>query len=471
MAEVTELVTKFSFKGDISKMDRLTDSFGKSLGLMAKFSASVVALNGVVQNFMVTTLREANALNKLSDETAISVTKLNLLEGLAIKTGASTEAVASSMENLTTKIGEAAVKGFEEFELLGISVKDAAGNVKTTEQVFDELRQQFAKLGLTMQEQRAFTEALGIDGSMLKLLNSTDSELAKLQKSVSRFGLISQEDADRIREFNAAFDDLGFGIKMVKLQIATAFAPQLTAMTEGFGDALAANKDWIIDGLQVLGNVLSGVAGFLYDVRYAAVILGGIFLALKVYTFGLAGAMGLLGSAVALVTSPVFLIVVGVTALVWIVQDLIKAFTGGDSKIQNFFDNLLGREGSVKAFFEWIMDAIHSVGEFFTEVGRMIGDVFRQMLNNLITIVNPLIKLFNKITGKDIQTFSKLEMTSTVGKRLQGELTESTTNNSVQQDIKIEIKTDNPEAAGNAVNEALQRENEKAQAFAQKGGR
>jgi len=470
MAEVTELVTKFSFKGDISKMDKLSDSFGKSLGLMAKFSSAVVALNGIVQNFLVNTLREANALNKLSDETGIAVTKLKLLEGLAIKTGSSADAVASSMENLTTKIGEAAVKGFEEFELLGISVKDAAGNVKTTEQVFDELRMQFAKLGLTMQEQRAFTEALGIDGSMLKLLNTADDELYNLQKTTMRFGMTTEKDADNVRKFNAAFDDLNFGIKMIKEQIAVEFAPQLTEMTKGFADLLAANKDWIIDGLERLVKILGSVVSFLYDVRYAAVILGTIFLALKVYTFGLAGAMGLLGSAVALVTSPVFLIVAGVTALVWIVQDLMKAFTGGESTIENFFDNLLGREGSVKAFFQWIMDAIESVGEFFTEVGRMISDVFRQMLNNLITIVNPLIKLFNKITGKDIQTFNKLEMTSTVGKKLQGELP-ATTNNSVQQDIKIEIKTDNPEAAGNAVNEALQRENEKAQAFAQKGGR
>ena len=181
MAEVTELITRFSFSGSTGPLEDYNGSLGKSIGLLAGMGAALgVAVLGVGK--WVTGISQSlQPLIDLNAQTGVSVERIQELSFIAEQSSSSTEALYSSISGLGAKIGEAAQKGSEDFSRLGVSVRNANGSVKDTDVVLSEVGNRFKQLGLSMNEQQGFAEALGIDPSLLSMMNKTGEEMATLR--------------------------------------------------------------------------------------------------------------------------------------------------------------------------------------------------------------------------------------------------------------------------------------------------
>jgi ribosomal protein L12E/L44/L45/RPP1/RPP2 len=94
-------------------------------------------------------LDTADNLSKLSQKTGISVESLSLLKPIAEQSGVSLEGLAKGMQKLATAMVEAAggsKEQVETFSRLGVSVKDAAGQLRPTEDVLLDLADAFAAM-------------------------------------------------------------------------------------------------------------------------------------------------------------------------------------------------------------------------------------------------------------------------------------------------------------------------------------
>ena len=136
MSAITnELVTAFKFQGSTAPLTQYNQSFTNSISLMTKGIGIITAVNAAMMGFATSQLRSVDTMGQLSRETGVSIKYLQEMGYVASVNGGSIDSLQSSMRGLSEKIGEASINGSEDFNRLGISVRDAQGNVKSTEQV------------------------------------------------------------------------------------------------------------------------------------------------------------------------------------------------------------------------------------------------------------------------------------------------------------------------------------------------
>lgn len=443
MAIVSEVVTKFSFIGDLKSQENFNKNLGSSIKLLAGFGAASVAAAGAFAGWVNSTLSSIDPMIQLSRETGVAIEAIQELGYAASVNGSSTEALQSSIAGLSQTIGKAAQNGSAEFSRLGISVRDANGQVKTADVIMRELSGSFKRLGLSMQEQQGFAQSLGIDSSLVQLLGKTGKEMDSLRAKARSLGVINKEQADATADYNDSLTTLKFGFNGLQNIIAVGFAPQLKDLTSGFIDFLTANKDLIANGITKFGEAVSVAAGAV--VRLTPIIAG-ITLAFGVWKIASIG----LGTVLGVVLSPVVLITAGIAALLLIVDDLLVAFDGGESVIANFFKNSFGID--VVAQIQTVIDSMKELWEWVTKLAS--------------SGLGAITSAYNSVFGDDKPVQTTLPTSQAIGST-----SSSVQNNRVDQNVTISIATPDPVRAATAVQDGLQNQLQDAQAQFNRGGR
>lgn len=436
MAIVNEVITKFGFVGDTSKLDGYNKDLASSIKILSGFAVATAGAVAATARFVTGTTQALDPLIQLSRNTKTSIEFMQEFGYMASQTGSDLGAVESTIESLSAKIGEAAQTGSEDFSRLGISVRDAGGQVKGAEQILGEVQSRFNAMGLSQAEKISFAEKLGIDKSLVQLLGKSGEEMDKLRAKAERFGVVSKAGADDAAALNDSLSTLKFGLGSVQQQIAIGLAPELMSLTDGFADFLAENKDLIINGLTVTAEFLGDVADAM--IRLAPVVLLGAA-AWGAYALATGGA----ATVMAVILSPVVLITAGIVALLLVIDDLIVAFDGGQSVIGDFFSEFLGID---------------------------IGQVMRDALKDVIAFIDMATKLFNEFT-ENISIGGAFDFAANALGFGGTSSTSNSTSNNVDQNVTVNVSASDPVAAGAAVADSLKAQLSDANALFSVGGR
>jgi len=507
--EVAELATKFTFQGSLKPLDNLNAKLQLGIASIAKVASVFTAAGLALNAFVVSTLASSDAMVQLSRETNVSVEAIQELGYVASVNGSSVDALENSIKNLSQKIGEAAIQGNADFARLGISIRDSAGNIKTAEQVLLELSDRFKELGLTVQEQKSYLSRLGIDESLLQTLNLGSKEIEKLRERARALGVVTSEQGDLIASFNDSLTDLKFGLSSIQKQVAIAFAPQMKQLSDEFVNFLIANKDLIQNGLKRFFELVNAGLGAIWN-------FGRVIYELIDNTIGLKAALIIAGGAMlylnrAMLMNPVSRIIAGITALIAIVDDLYTGLKGGKSIIAEWFKEWFNID---------IISLIRKIGEVFSKMVDIVKISFNTMFDGIkamfINIVDfikgifdKVIGIYDKVVGK-VKSFKKffnffggddeeekknkqannsknisslvnddnryIDYKSTIPVDLSKINTPNITKTSNMQQVQnnnitIEIKTEDPKTAGRAVTDELQSVLNKSNVYFNKGGR
>lgn len=441
MATVTELVTKFTFQGSTAPLEEFNAGLGGSITLLAGVGAGLVVMSGLINTFVVQTLAGADAIGQLSRTSRVAVEEIQELGFIASVSGSSVQALEGTIDNLTKTIGDAAQKGSEDFARLGISVRKQNGEIKKADEILGEVGQRFKDLKLSLAEQQSFASSLGIDPSLIQLLNRTSGEMLTLRKRARELGLVNQEQSEDIIKFNDSLTVLKFGLSSVQKQIAIGLAPTIQDMAEGFTDFLAANKDLVVNGLVAVGDGINALLSFLGRMKFVIGGLIGLFIALKVATIGW-------GAVLAVVFSPVVLITAGIAALLFLVDDLIVAFSGGKSVIRDFFLEFFGVDIAplLQTFVADFLFGIKMIGKPL----KLMFDLFLKPLIDGLGFIGGAIGKF--LGGKA----PGLPQAVTPGAQTTNQ--PSSVDNSVRQENFFDIKGENAQETASAVGDVLDRQ-------------
>jgi len=526
MAIINEVVTKFSFAGDLKPQENFNKNLNSSIKLLAGFGVATVAAAGAFAGWVNSTLSSIDPMIQLSRETGVAIEAIQELSYAASVSGSNAQALQSSIAGLSQTIGKAAQFGSEEFSRLGISVRDANGQVKTADVILRELSSSFKRLGLSMQEQQSFAQSLGIDPSLIQLLGRTGSEMDSLREKAKNLGVITQEQADATADYNDSITTLKFGFNGLQNIIAVGFAPELKALTEKFITFLEVNKDTIQNGITKFGEAVGVLVNSI--VRLTPVILGvgAAFTAWKIASLGLATVLGT-------IFSPVYLITAAIAAAILFVDDLIVAFQGGESVIANFFESAFGID--IRSYLQDIIDGFSKLMDVAKNVLNYIGDIFagtfdiikntfklftddisfgewinetttnfqglldpiKTVFDSIMTYIQPIIDGIKIITDFEMPSLSDIgsnisnatssvldnvlgsfifgdnetvQTTIPAGQAIGATKTSSQVNN-LDQNISINIATSDPVRAGTAVQDSLQNQMQDAQTQFKRGGR
>lgn len=373
---VNDLVTKFSFLGSLAPQEKFNANLGKSLSILAGFTAAIGAASVAYSRFVNTQLRGLDPMIQLRDQTGMTANEIERLNFIAVRTNSTTEAMQGTLASLSQSIGQAAQEGSAEFARLGISVRTASGEVRKADDVLFDVQQRFRQMNLSVQERGTFAQSLGIDPSLIRFLNLTQSEMAELNAEASQQLLLTNEQVDAADRYNRSIDNLGFSMRGLRNMVAVGLAPQMEAMAERFREVLQANRDWIIAGLQRTGELLSAFMDMLIRVAPFIAAIGAGFIAARIAALGFA-------KVLAAIFSPVIVVTALIASAILILDDLIVAFQGGQSVIRDFVQEWFGIDIS-PILQQMVADVVWAVGEIldiFSPFGEAAMDMFGALAN------------------------------------------------------------------------------------------
>lgn len=262
-----------AFETALANANKQLGGFAK--GATAFGNAAAVAIGAAAAAITASigkTLKEADNLNKASQKFGVPVEQLSALKYAADLADVSFESLGKGLGKLSKAMLESAAnpagEAAKNFAALGISVKDSAGNLKTTEAVFGDIAAKFS----TMEDGAAKTAmAIRIFGKagadLIPLLNQGKTGIAAMTEEAKKLGIIiSTDTAAKAEEFNDTLKKIGLAFSAIGIHLAAELLPafqkfadmMLGAVREG--TALQDFSKALAEALVGLGYQLQAVS-------------------------------------------------------------------------------------------------------------------------------------------------------------------------------------------------------------------
>jgi hypothetical protein len=284
-AEKQGAIDKQTYAAAIRATKKELDESQKHFGLFemsskaafAAMGAAAVAAAAIVVRELLKTASAMDEVMKTSQKIGVSAQGLVQLRYAAELSGVSAEALSSSLNLLNKNIATSE----KDFAKLGISVRDASGNLRNADSVLYDIADKFAEVDDGSGKSAAAMELLGRGGAQLvPLLNAGAKGLEEMADEASRLGIVFTDEAGRAAEM---FNDNLTRLKKVKEGIVTQVTTEMLPAMVGLSDSLAAaamdaefmgsatsDLSKIMEGATIIGSALFGALKTLADVLSTA---------------------------------------------------------------------------------------------------------------------------------------------------------------------------------------------------------
>lgn len=247
---------------------RVEEARDTVLSMVAAAGAAAAAVGA----FVTTVAGRVDELGDFADRNEVAIEALQELGHAAQMEGSGIEALMSSIEGLNKVTGEAVLgigRGAKTFETLGFKARDARGKVKSVDQMLEEVSERMKTM--SRQEALGMAGKLGIDASLVPLLQKGAERMRELREEARAFGVASEEDAKKAGALSDEIDRMKFLAQSLGVKLATELMPIVTRIFERFKDWYLQNKEIIQQRLQVALAIITTTLGVLWDVVWGTV--------------------------------------------------------------------------------------------------------------------------------------------------------------------------------------------------------
>jgi hypothetical protein len=437
----------------------LTQMASSASSLLSPIRALVPAVSAVgLVSMAKNALDNADALSKMAQRTGASVEGLSKFQKAAELSDSSIEGVGKGLTQLSKSM-VAAKDGTgaqaEAFNQLGISLKNADGSLRSTEDVMLDLAERFKAMPDGAEKTATAMRLLGKSGAdLIPMLNMGREGIEKLGGSMTtEFAQRAAAFNDKITEMGQKFGELGIKLGEGLLPALESLANSLLGLIDAFS-ALPAPVQLALIAILAFGpqlvaiaNIIGGAVGLIKAalITISAGNIGGLiagWLPVVVQaTAGIVAAVkGVAAAILAIVTGPVgitVLILAAVVALVvafrkpigdffnWLggaIMDGIKVIWKAGEPIRNFWSGVWENAKKLATdFIKWIGDAWQSIGKSFQDyVVKPLGNAWNAVINTgkaavrgflqniansintVAGLINRLISAYNRLPAPDI---------------------------------------------------------------------
>ena len=253
------------FRRSLTNVSDQVAGAAKKLALPFTLAAGAVGFS--LSTMMSKFLSVGDGIDKASIRIGVSAERLQSLRYAANLSGASAETLDKSMAKLNENIAKAASGKNEElaslFKKLGISLKDANGNLRNAADVmpqFADAIQRNTDAGLRA---RMMIAAFGEEGQKLvPMLEGGSGALQEMQDRAKRLGLVmSGDDVKAAAALGDRFSELGMVFDSFGNTLSAKIAPVLTPIIDDLVEFIAKNKE------AFAGRVSQAVAQFAQAIK------------------------------------------------------------------------------------------------------------------------------------------------------------------------------------------------------------
>jgi len=417
--QVTALQSKFKqVEGAANSLTSRIGPLGGALGALAP-----VATVGGLAALVGKTIEAGDALNNMSQRTGVSVESLARFSKAAATSGTDIDSVGKALGKLSKGMYEAAQTGkgptADALRTLGVSAKDAAGNLKTADQVTLEIADKFKTMPDGVEKTALAMQLFGKAGAdMIPMLNEGGKAIESLSvKMTGAFAEKADQYNDKLAMLGGKVGALAAGITVALLPALEAIVTVLTVVVDGFA-SLPGPIQAIVGGLALLAISFTVLAPIVASVLTALGAFQG--LAIGATIAGWLGALGplltgLATFAAAIVGWPLLIgaALAAVGVLIYTFRDDIgKVIVAIGKAVYGAVDtvNKTIRTG-ISAVWDWVSKSIGNVADAlvkpFEAAAGAIKEVLRnvlqfgaQVINGFLGAVNQMINAVNSVASR-----------------------------------------------------------------------
>jgi len=405
-----DFLTRLGFEVDEAGAKKFNSALATAGTRAAAFGAAIQAMAVGAYAAIYKIAESKSQLLALADAVDVPVARLEELGFVAEQTGASAEALNSSLEGLTEALGQASIGqgGLETFHRLGISVRDSNGELRNSADLLLEVGEKLN--GMDTAKATMFLGQLGIDRSLVRMLTSDVSGLRKTyQDMYQAVGVDSQKAAEDSRAFVGEVKALYTMVKLVGDGLAAIFVGQMGEDVVRFRKLIQENVGKIIPVIKTIVEwVLKiGKVFFTLTARLASWVgmLIDWFNKLDSSTQNLI--LGVMGFAAAwrwlnlsFLMTPLGMLLTGFLALLALIDDFMVWKSGGKSLIDwgpwaADIETIIGALGQVMTVLGQLWDMVK--GPLFATLrtwGQLFISIVGSILSAVTSLVSALISLF-----------------------------------------------------------------------------
>lgn len=222
-----------SVKGSLTRISGLAANLG-FVGL-AGTAASIISMVKSTADF-------ADEMSKAAQKAGVTTEALSGLKYAADLSDVSFEGLQTGLKKLNVNLNEAAngsKSSVDTFNQLGISIRDASGNLKSADVILSQVSDVFQNLPDGPQKAALAVQLFGKAGSdLIPLLNGGSQGIAQLTKEAEKFGLvIDSKTAAAAEQFNDNMTRLQASAQGVAINIGSTLLPAMTHITDAMAEA------------------------------------------------------------------------------------------------------------------------------------------------------------------------------------------------------------------------------------------
>lgn len=399
---------------------KIGDGAGKIANATKKLSAAagagLVAIAGLGYKSVVA----ADDLNTLSKQSGIATADLQKMQYAADLIDVDTDTIISSLRKLKNNMDSTSSETQAAWDAIGVSTRDANGELRDSTGVFYETLDALSQIsneterdatamtlfgrsadelagiiddgGAALREYGDQAENLGyvLDQDTLDSLNAVNDKIDQLKMSLS--GNLAKSGASAVEALAPVIEDVADAISRVLDAIGKMDAGQIKAVIG------------VLTALALVAPLASGISAVATAV---AALSGGFALFTGAATTGTVAAKGV-AAALGFITSPTFLIIAGIVALIAVVALLIKNWDKVKETAVAVWEKIKETWGTVKDWFNSnivepikgafaaLWDGIVKGLEFALDI---LVSIAKAPINGVIALINGAINGINLLIG------------------------------------------------------------------------
>lgn len=319
------------------KMAKATSGFSKAA------SGVLVAMGGLA----VKTAQEADELNTMAKQTGLTTESLQKMKYASDLIDVNVDDITGALKKMKSQFASGGAK----FDAIGVSIKDANGQLRNTEDIFYDTIQ---ALGKIENETERDTVAMKIFGksadSLAGLLDDGGEAFKKLGQEAEKNGsIISDEQLQKANELNDTLDKM-------KQQLGTAFA-QLGVSS---GEALAPVLEALLPVIQSIAEFIKGLSP--ETIKMIALILSvvGALSPLLSLISTIAKVIPIISVALTALSGPIGIIILAIGALIAIGVALYENWDTIVAKVTELGSAMKEKWNSIKETISGVWDGLKS---------------------------------------------------------------------------------------------------------------
>lgn len=355
---IKEFLVGLGFKVDEAGLAKFSQGIASASLRVTALAAATTAAAGVIVAGVQKIAEDFDQMDKLPAQFRTTADAIDEFADAAGILGIKEETAVEGLKNLDRAIVDTSMdmgRAKAVFADLGISVKDAAGNLKPTTEVMAELAEKFK--GMEKDKQIRVMERLGLDPSLLKLFNADMVALRAEMEAIDKaagldFGQAMAESKAFMEIWRAMQQEIQkwkLLFKTTMESVSVKLMPKFRAQIRAITDSMINFRRKVMDNLPKAIEAIMPIIGVIMRVAEAfikitgriasgAMTIIGWFLKLNEATGGWAGYILAAAAAwkylnLAFLKTPLGMLLALAATVALLIDDFLTFKEGGDSLI------------------------------------------------------------------------------------------------------------------------------------------